>query len=135
MNALFYDVLARLWVCVFICLFACTLASPKAAFYFLRLFRLLFFWFFTPGSVPDQLEGCKTMILRFSRQGPTVVSTVVADELVPRSHRQTVRSFDATASRRRVRRGKQQRAPQDTIHPESPGLSEASLYIIGFYTI
>lgn len=66
--------------------------------------------------------------LYFSRQGQTVVSAIVADELVSRTQREPDRSSDATAARRRVRRGEQQHTPENPIDPKSSRFAEASTH-------
>jgi len=86
----------------------------------------IFIWFRL--LCPWQIAKNLIMILfcNFSWQGQTVVSTIVADELVSWSQCEAVGSSNATSSRRRIRRGKQQHTPKDPIHPKSTGLVEAS---------
>jgi len=87
-----------------------------------------------PITLPEQIT--KNLILishcNFSWQGQTVVSTIVADELVSRSQCEAVRSSNATSSWRWIRRREQQHAPKDPIHPKSTGLVEASWLLLLF---
>lgn len=87
-----------------------------------------------PITLSEQITKNPILIsyYNFSWQGQTVVSTIVADELVSRSQCEAVGSSNATSSWRRIRRGEQQHTPKDPVHPKSTGLVEASWLLLLF---